>query len=53
MWLEVRESNESALHLYETAGFVRAGRRGEYYAIPGKKAEDALVLETTLTSVLV
>jgi ribosomal-protein-alanine N-acetyltransferase len=52
MRLEVRESNKSALHIYEAAGFVHAGRRAEYYAILGKKAEDALVLETTLTSML-
>ncbi len=51
-WLEVRESNAAALHIYEAAGFRLAGRRSEYYALPGGKKEDALVLETTLTSVL-
>jgi len=49
VWLEVRESNLAALHIYEAAGFRRTGRRHEYYPIPGKKNEDALVLETTLT----
>jgi ribosomal-protein-alanine N-acetyltransferase len=48
VWLEVRESNVGALHIYEAAGFRRSGRRPEYYSGIEKK-EDALVLETTLT----
>lgn len=39
--LEVRESNEGALALYRTAGFVDAGRRKDYYNHP---REDALLL---------
>jgi len=46
VWLEVRESNSSALHLYRHFGFIQAGRRLQYYRHP---AEDALLLETTLT----
>jgi ribosomal protein S18 acetylase RimI-like enzyme len=49
VWLEVRESNVAALHIYEAAGFRRTGRRAEYYPVLGKRNEDALVLETTLT----
>jgi ribosomal protein S18 acetylase RimI-like enzyme len=48
VWLEVRESNVAALHIYEAAGFHQSGRRPEYYSGTEKK-EDALVLETTLT----
>jgi ribosomal-protein-alanine N-acetyltransferase len=33
-YLEVRESNTSAIHLYETLGFTRAGRRERYYDSP-------------------
>ena len=49
VWLEVRESNVAALHIYEAAGFRVTGRRPEYYRGLGQKKEDALVLETTLT----
>src|SRR5258708_33294285 len=42
VWLEVRESNKSALSIYGAAGFRQTGRRGQYYHNP---KEDALVLE--------
>lgn len=42
VFLEVRESNESARRLYEKWGFVEAGKRRDYYRNPD---EDALVLE--------
>jgi ribosomal-protein-alanine acetyltransferase len=42
MFLEVRESNAAARKLYQSAGFVEAGRRKSYYQNP---AEDALILE--------
>lgn len=40
--LEVRASNEPAIHLYQTMGFVQIGRRPNYYAAP---KEDALILK--------
>ncbi|MBO6158993.1 MAG: tRNA (adenosine(37)-N6)-threonylcarbamoyltransferase complex dimerization subunit type 1 TsaB [Firmicutes bacterium] len=39
--LEVRKSNEAAIHLYESIGFSSAGVRPGYYANP---KEDALIL---------
>jgi ribosomal-protein-alanine N-acetyltransferase len=39
--LEVRESNDTALELYERYGFVRVGRRPRYYTDNG---EDAIVM---------
>lgn len=46
MFLEVRESNASALSLYKEAGFEAVGRRARYYARP---IEDAIVMRATLT----
>lgn len=43
--LEVRESNQAALKLYDTFGFVEVGRRKKYYRKP---AEDGLILAKTL-----
>lgn len=41
IFLEVRESNQAALKLYEKWAFVEAGRRKAYYHDP---PEDALIL---------
>ena len=56
MFLEVRESNHNARHLYESLGFNEVGLRSAYYpATPAKKSaanhqnrEDALVLALEL-----
>lgn len=45
IFLEVRESNEAARKLYESAGFQAAGRRPGYYSDP---AEAALVYRREL-----
>ena len=45
MFLEVRESNESALSLYRTVGFSEIGKRRNYYINP---REDAVIMEITL-----
>lgn len=45
LFLEVRDSNAVARHLYETRGFIEIGRRADYYEDP---REDARVLEKKL-----
>lgn len=47
--LEVRESNVSALHLYERAGFSRQGVRKNYYTNP---VEHALLLSRKQTKTI-
>jgi ribosomal-protein-alanine N-acetyltransferase len=47
MFLEVRLSNEAAMHLYRESGFNEVGMRKNYY--PGEKGrEDALILAIEL-----
>lgn len=41
VFLEVRASNEAALRLYQSMGFLPVGRRESYYSSP---KEDAVVL---------
>ena len=38
LFLEVRESNERAIHVYEKAGFVKNGLRKNYYEDPAEHA---------------
>lgn len=45
VYLEVRESNVAARHLYSANRFVEVGRRKGYYRSP---VEDALILRRTL-----
>jgi [ribosomal protein S18]-alanine N-acetyltransferase len=45
MFLEVRDSNQTAQNFYLRMGFTEVGRRREYYSRP---LEDALVLARTV-----
>jgi ribosomal-protein-alanine N-acetyltransferase len=45
IYLEVRESNESALALYQSSGYTVVARRQDYYPAP---REDALVLSVAI-----
>jgi ribosomal-protein-alanine N-acetyltransferase len=51
MYLEVRPSNPSAIHLYESIGFQRVGVRKAYYqasSSSGATREDAWVYKLTI-----
>lgn len=48
MSLEVRQSNESAIHMYEGAGFIKMGVRRNYYILP---VEHAYIMQKQLKSV--
>lgn len=48
LFLEVADDNVAALALYRAAGFERAGLRRAYYARPGARRADALVLRRPL-----
>ena len=49
VFLEVGEHNAPAIRLYHRAGFREVARRPNYYASPGGKAANALVLRRDLT----
>ncbi|MEX0900373.1 MAG: ribosomal protein S18-alanine N-acetyltransferase [Gammaproteobacteria bacterium] len=48
LFLEVRPSNDAALHLYRVAGFVEVGLRNNYYPAARGQREDAIVLALPL-----
>ena len=49
LFLEVRESNTSAIKLYEAAGFNELGRRNNYYPAVNGGKEDALMMALPLS----
>ncbi|AWX15411.1 ribosomal-protein-alanine N-acetyltransferase [Mergibacter septicus] len=44
LWLEVRESNLAAQHLYQTIGFQTLTVRKEYYRTPDNGRENAVIM---------
>jgi ribosomal-protein-alanine N-acetyltransferase len=48
LFLEVADDNPAAIGLYQGARFVRVGLRKAYYARPGARPADALVLRRPL-----
>lgn len=44
MLLEVRPSNQRALHIYQRYGFVQIGLRRQYYPAANNGREDAIVM---------
>lgn len=44
IWLEVRQSNQRARHVYERFGFEAVGRRKGYYPVSPLEREDAIVM---------
>ena len=49
-FLEVSAENPAAIALYESAGFILAGRRKGYYQVPGGAPIDAIVLQRDLAA---
>jgi ribosomal-protein-alanine N-acetyltransferase len=48
LWLEVRESNQRALRVYERYGFRRVGLRKDYYPAGHAQREHAVVMSLNL-----
>lgn len=49
LWLEVRDGNARARHVYERHGFGLVGRRKDYYPDTRDAREDALVMSLKLS----
>ena len=48
LWLEVRTGNVRAIHVYESHGYRRVGRRKAYYPATQGQREDAVVMSLRL-----
>ncbi len=44
LWLEVRESNQSAIYLYQKLDFIEVDIRKNYYPTPEGNKENAIVM---------
>lgn len=51
LWLEVRDSNERARHVYRRRGFAEVGLRPRYYPAGHGRREDAIVMSLQLPQV--
>ncbi len=49
MFLEVRDDNLAAKALYDSAGYVSAGYRKNYYRAAGRQSSSAIVLKRRLS----
>jgi [ribosomal protein S18]-alanine N-acetyltransferase len=49
MFLEVRDDNLAAKALYDSAGYVSAGYRKNYYQAAGRQSSSAIVLKKRLS----
>jgi [ribosomal protein S18]-alanine N-acetyltransferase len=52
MFLEVREDNHGARHLYESAGFAEVGRRPDYYSSPDGNRRTAITMRFSLADLV-
>jgi len=50
-WLEVRASNQAAIHLYTSLGFTLVEQRKNYYPTPDGR-EDALIMKCIISNAL-
>lgn len=50
LWLEARQSNTRAIHLYKAHGFRSVGVRRQYYPAAAGSREDAVVMSLQLKS---
>ena len=48
LWLEVRESNHRARHIYERHGFTQVGARKKYYPVHQGERETAILMSMPL-----
>jgi ribosomal-protein-alanine N-acetyltransferase len=50
LWLEARQSNTRAIHIYQAHGFRHVGVRRQYYPATSGQREDAVVMSLQLNA---